>query len=449
MPTSMFLQKRSEGQLSLAIAIVTLLTVASTRPLPAREPDLGVDALFELGMKNTPSAVTAARLHYERLKRKSPLDRRIDYAYGVVLLNQHKYLESLEQFADLPIGGQADLASNRAKAWALVQARKVSEALKELVKLSQSFQHSGDRDSNRESFTETARFIGVVFGYLELARPGAVDLDLRTSQRNTVLKNLGDRYVPQFDAGHSAVAERLAGLKSDQKLVQDRKAAASKERHERDQAALAGDREEIATAEEAMQWHLDSIREAQRELIVTKTQLDSLRTDRTRLGAQIVTAQARVSELSRDTRTVLPTTVDDRRLPGRPDLDFRYDQTTTSNTILGATDPRFVQIATLAMSLGRLNKQAFDMDRRILSLQQRSAELSEQNLRDVDALNRNDTAAQRRAKHAKAMEKKINRESAAKPSTPALTSQMSALSTYLPFPYEQERKRVLAWFEKE
>ena len=41
MPTSMFLQKRSEGQLSLAIAIVTLLTVASTRPLPAREHPVG------------------------------------------------------------------------------------------------------------------------------------------------------------------------------------------------------------------------------------------------------------------------------------------------------------------------------------------------------------------------------------------------------------------------
>jgi hypothetical protein len=47
------------------------------------------------------------------------------------------------------------------------------------------------------------------------------------------------------------------------------------------------------------------------------------------------------------------------------------------------------------------------------------------------------------------MEKKLNRESMApKASTAALTSQMTALSTYLPFPYEQERKRVLAWFEK-
>ena len=442
-----FLPLRSEKQLSRAIAIALLMTAVFARLLAARELASEVDSLFRFGMKNTPSALAATKSHYERLKRDYPRDRRIDYAYGIVLLNQHRFLDSAELLTDLQEDGKPDIAARRTKVWALVQGRKITDALQEMVTLSQSFRHAGDRDSESKSNDETARFIGTVFGYLELVRPGTVDNELRSKYRNVVLKNLGDRYIPVFDAGRADVAERLADLKSDRKLAQERKAASHKERLERDKATLDEDRGEIANKEEAMQSHLESVRDAQRELNVVKTQLDSLRTDRTRLTAQIVTIQAQISELTRVATTVFPTTVIDNRQPGRPNTDLFT--TTTTSTILGPTSPRYAQIAALGVSLGRLNKQAFDMDRRLLTFQQRSAELSDRSLQDADALDRHDAAVQRTARHAKALEKKINRESTPpKASTAVLNSQMTALSTYLPFPYEQERKRVLAWFEK-
>jgi hypothetical protein len=440
MPKPRFLPTRSEKQFTLAIAIALLLTVAFDRLLPARELAAQVASLFQLGTKNTPSAVATAKSHYEQLKHGSPRDRRIDYAFAIVLVNQHKYLEAVELLTGLQKDGKPDIAASRAKVWALVQARKTTDALQEMVMLSRSLADTRDHDPSSESNKDTARFFGAMFGYLELVRPGAVDIKLRSNYRSIVLKNLGDRYTAAFDLGHTDVAERLGGLQSDRQLVQERKAASSRERLERDKATLNDDRGSIETKEEAMQSHLENMRDAQRELIVVKTQLDSLRADRTRLSAQIVTIQAQISEL----QTRVPTTVIDQR---RPNIPRTLVNTTT--TFAGPTTPEYAQVAALAVSLGRLNKQAFDMDRRLLSLQQRSAELSDRSLRDADALDRHDAAVQRTAKRAKALEKKINRESAApKASTPVLNSQMTALSTYLPFPYEQERKRVLAWFEK-
>jgi hypothetical protein len=445
MPMLRFLPLRSENRLSIAIANALLLTSVFARLLAARELTSEVESLFELGEKNTPPAVSAAKAHYERLKRANPRERRLDYAYGVVLLNQHKYREALEVLTALREDGARDIAVRRTKIWALVQGRKVGEALQEMATLSKSLKDAGDRDSN----DQTASFMGGMFGYLDLVRTGGIEHELRSKYRNMVLDNLGGRYTPMFDAGRAAVAQRLADLKADRKLAQERKIASYTVRLERDKAALNDNRGEIANSEEEMQWHLESIREAERELSVVRTQLSSLQADRTRLGAQIVTAQAWISELSRGKTNVLPPIVNDERQPGAPNLNFRTTTTRVTNTVAGPTSPEFAQIAALAMSLGRLNKQAFDMDRRLLSLQQRAAELSDQSWRDADSLYQHDAATQRTAKRAKAMEKKLNRETMApKASTAALTSQMTALSTYLPFPYEQERKRVLAWFEK-
>jgi hypothetical protein len=440
-----FLPIRSEKQRSLAIVAALLVMTALAPSLAGRELVSEVDALFRLGMKNTPSAVATAKSHYEQLKRDYPGDRRIDYAFAIVLVNQHQYLESVEFLTRLQQGSKSDIAASRAKVWALIQGRRVTDGLEELVTVSRSIADTDGHDPVSKSNKDTARFIGTMFGYLELVRPGAADSELRTNYRNIVLNNLGDRYTPMFDAGRAGVAQRLAGVQSDRKMAQERKAASHTARLDRVKATLDVDRGEIANKEEAIQWHQESMRDAQRELSAVKTQLDSLRADRTRLTAQIVTVQARISEL----QTRAPIVVDQRiptgqRVPGRDYVDVAV----TTTRIAGPTNPDFVQIAALAFSLGRLNKQAFDMDRRLLSLEQRSAELSDRSLRDADELDRHDTAVQRTAKRAKALEKKINRESAAKVSTPALTSQMSALSTYLPFPYEQERKRVLAWFEK-
>jgi hypothetical protein len=431
---------RSVKQLSLAVALAFLLTTALARFLAASELTSEVDSLFRLGMKNTPAAVAAAKLHYEQLKRDRPRDRRIDYAYGIVLLNQHKYREGVEFLPDPREARKIDVAASRTRVWALVQGRRITDALQEMVRLSQCLVDTRDLDPAGKSNNETVRFMGAMFGYLELVRPAAVDNELRSKFRGRVLENLGDRFTPMFDAGRADVAERLAGLRSNRKLFQERKATSIEEQQERDRSTLNDDRGEIANSEEAIQSHLESVRDSQRELNVVKAQLNSLRADRTRLTAQIIILQAQISDLqNRASANVI-----DRRIPGGRDMDF-----TVTTIPAGPTTPEFVQVAALAMSLGRLNKQAFDMDRRLLSLQQRSAELSDQSVRDADALDQHDTAVQRTAKRAKALEEKINRESAApKASTPALNSQMTALSTYLPFPYEQERKRVLAWFKK-
>ena len=108
---------------------------------------------------------------------------------------------------------------------------------------------------------------------------------------------------------------------------------------------------------------------------------------------------------------------------------------------------RWAQARTLAISLGRLNKQAFDMDRQILGLKIRAAKLMGDGTKAAELLEESATLSAKAEKRAAALERQLNRiktPAAARSSTPrsaAPTGRMAQFSTYVPFPYEQERER--------
>ncbi len=421
---SMSTMTRSKSGFVLALPIVTALLAPLAYPSVVRGSELGtgISRLFDLGTKNTPPALAATKSQYEQLKRGNPKDRRIDYAYGVVLLNQHKYRDALPLLSRYLETGGADLNAYRAKIWAQLQDRKYADALDEMVALGKRLH----RDPNAQietSCAETARFIGAVFAYLELARPGTVETASASKRRTAVLAQLSDRYSPAFDEGRNQVAARLGELQRTQKAAKEKLAAVIEDRQQLEKTALAEDRGKIAVQQEAMQSNAEQLREAERELIVINNQLASLRGDRTRVGAQIVTIQTQLLEMQQQAITA-----------NRPVADIGLQ----------------AQARGLSLSMAGLNKQAFDMDRRILALQNRAAALMGKGQQEAQTLAQRDAVVQKAAKHAKAVEKKLAREEAAPPkaSTAVLTSQMTSLSTYLPFPYEQEKKRVLGWFEK-
>ena len=157
-----------------ALALAVLAGLAHVDVIRASELNKRISKQFELGAKNTPPALAAAKSQYEQLKRFNPRDPRIDYAYGVVLVNQHKYRDALSLLSRYLETNEADLNANRVRIWAQLQDRRFADVLAAMVALSETF----PRDPNAQvdpQFVETAHFMGIVFGYLELVRPGVGD----------------------------------------------------------------------------------------------------------------------------------------------------------------------------------------------------------------------------------------------------------------------------------
>jgi hypothetical protein len=427
------------GRPAIRFAASLLLVTAQASLMHGSEPGPSIAKLFELGSKNTPPALAAAKSCYEKLKLASPRDRRIDYAFAVVLVNQHKYRDALPILTQYLEKGKPELDAVRVMIWAEVQDKKYSAAIDDMVLLSQRFT-AANEDPMETAYSETARFLGTIFGYLELARPAALDSDAEAAGKKAVLSQLGEHYIPIFDEGRNAVAARLSGLQAERRAAHEQLVAAADAKKEQAQAALDEDRSKISVQQEAMQSHAENLREAERELSVVNNQLASLRTDRARLGAQIINLQAQLSMAQSQTQKFV-----DNTIPGDP----RDVVVTQQVTAAGPFDPRTIQARAISISLATLNKQAFDMDRKIMAFQQRAMMVSGKGEQEAQTLAQRDAAVRQAAKHAKTIEKKLSREATpSKAPTAALTSQMTALPTYAPFPYAQEKKRVLGWFEK-
>jgi hypothetical protein len=186
--------------------------------------------------------------------------------------------------------------------------------------------------------------------------------------------------------------------------------------------------------------------ESQRELRVVQQQLRSLAQDRTLLSAKIVALQASLQELSTPSFTE-SSRVNNRGgdTPRPGDVFTRIDTTVTRTMPLD----RMAQAQSIALALATLNKQAFDMDRLILSLQTRGAELTGVSQAEFKKLAESQAEAEKAAKKAEKLSKQLERQEAAVKKRPAgPTGRMLRFSTYAPLPYEQETKRVLSWFEK-
>jgi hypothetical protein len=107
---------------------------------------------------------------------------------------------------------------------------------------------------------------------------------------------------------------------------------------------------------------------------------------------------------------------------------------------------RTIQIVGLATTLAALNKQAFEMDREILSLQSRGATLSRQSGENAQRLERDQTAALAAERKAAQLEKQLKRLTAPNARGKGPTGKMLLFSTYEQLPFAAEQQRVLDWF---
>ena len=417
------------GAFGLAAAPASAAAPARPVATPAARTaswQAAIGRLFDAGSSANSASVAAVRAQYERLKRAAPNDRRIDYAFGVLLINQHRYSEAETLIARYMQAGPSEPHVHCTEIWTLMQLHRYADAAGRAVALAGQFP-AGAAAAPQPKFHEAAEFLGTAYGYLELARTPQTEIVGLSQSKERVLEALGETYLEAFDAGRDGVATRLAEMKTRLQAEENQRLAKTEEEKKLAQADLEKDSSQIASHADAIESSAEQLQEAQRQFDQIQRELGSLSQDRTQLGARIITIQAQISALSSPQ-------VNDQRVANGT------GRTTVSTRQLGPNDPRFVQMQYLATQLAVLNKQAFDMDRKILAYRQQATALGFKGMSEAEMIARRQEATAVAERHAQVAERALKRsEKASNPRSAALNEKMKHLSTHAPFPFAQEK----------
>lgn len=413
--------------LALCCGVILALTAAAAQ---AAGTGPSVERMLAASGKMTPQAVAAVRDQYSALKRVHPGDARIDYGYGLALVNQHRYEDALEPLRRYRRSKPNDLSATSVLLWAELHARRYDDLLRDTAGVAATLRRlPADVDT-----AEIARRLGVIVGYLEMVRPEAARRDAKDRCKAQILAALDGPKLKAFDEGRHHVERLLERLESERNRALDDKVNATLRQRDAITKSMDRQRDTLSDKEHVIRGRTDAIVDSQREAEVLQLKLASLDADRTKLAAQIMVVQAQIAELQQSGNV----TYDNRR---------NGDPRTTSVTVQNRLSwDRTIQIVGLATTLAALNKQAFEMDREILSLQSRGATLSRQSGENAQRLERDQTAALAAERKAAQLEKQLKRLDVPNARSKGPTGKMLLFSTYERLPFEAERQRVLEWF---
>jgi predicted nucleic acid-binding Zn-ribbon protein len=390
--------------------------VAPATTLPAAEPAReAVGQMLTAAERNDPAALAAVQQHGAQLRKALPNDPRADYACALALVGLSRAGDALPLLERYLGQKPDDLPAARTRIWAELQLKRNAAALAHCEALAGRLAAAPPN----ASVNEAVEFLGTAIGYLDL-QPG--DEQTRQAAKNRILAILGKRHLESFDTGRKVVLDRVAEFQAEQEAREQRELAKREARHSQTAAALDQSRAHVAKSDQLVQSGVENVRDAERQFEVLRGQLTSLQRDRALLTTRITILQSRLMELQTDGQGR-------RGSLGQFPIDTASLMTST------------------AISLASLNRQAFDMDRRILALQAKVGEVTQQGTQGSETVASGEESLRKAEKKANALEKQllqIEREKA-KPATKFMP-QMRMLKNYLPNPLAAERDRVAAWF---
>jgi hypothetical protein len=387
------------------VLLPVALLVYAIFAAPSLAADLRADVahMLQIGATRSLASFADSQAAYQSLKSRAPGDPRLGLAWAMVLLEQRKYADALPFLAAQIRENPADLDTTCWYAWALVQCRRYDHALEAAM-------HIGRRITDVNLASEEARYaaarqLGQILGYLERVKPGTVTSEKLTSVKNRLLSQLNRPLLDSLDTARLEIAEKFAALQAEQVARHAERTATVEQQQQDARDSLDGNRQKVADRQAELDSTNEKLRDATREWEVLQKQISDLAANRTRLTAQIAVAQAQLSDAS------------------------------------------FAQAQQIALGLTGFQKQGIEMDRRLMALNTRATELRGAGATETQTVARGEADIRNAAKRAGAMEKRIRQLENAKPSGPALSSQMRSLSTYIPFPYDQQQARVLQLFD--
>ncbi len=392
-------------------ALATTIAFIATL-VHAAGPSAELKDLLDQGRKSTPSAVTAAQEKYDQLRARHADDARLDYAFGIVLANQHKFREATEAFSRYLNGRKPQLSAYCLQISTLLPLRENAKALDEAGSLAQRFPKAPPAGGDEE-YRDAARFLGSFFRYLELVRPDAVDTKLLSQAKDEVTTAIGERYFPAFQEGANAVARRHKDLEGQIKSQRDELTARITQRKEKDNAIAINAQAAVEASQERAQVHVEQIQNLRQQFGELQTQLVPYVRQRQTLNSAILLKKNQIKEL---------------------------EAMTNRNQNLEQTLRKEIQVIEREIqTLDSAYRKPWDD-----ALHLQAAIAAHANAATFDSI-----AAEKNSNRGLHAERRADQaEHSLRPHAASAESKLQMFSSYVPFPYELERKRVLSWYAR-
>jgi len=369
-------------------------------------------ALFAAGRKSTPTAVADAQAKYEALRATVHRDAGIEYAYAIVLINQRKYRQASEVLSRYLATDEPLLSAYRLQITAIIPLGDPGEVIQQTAALAQAIQQPSAREpaSERE---DAARFLGLVYRYLELPRKGAVDARVLDEHKREVLALLDAPCTSAFDQGYNALARQYAKFQAEHNERNQQLAALISDRKDLDVRKLELAKAAGEAADAKSEFSQDQLRELQAQYTELQKQMSPFVQQRSTIQAAIV---ARLAQIEQDRQN--------------RNLSQTFEQA-------------------LRREISVLEGQVDDLDRRIRPLGEKAAALEAKANRQQYSLLQAENTARKSERVGLQAARQIERaKDKLRGRSTAIDSKLTLFSSYAPFSYDVECQRVLDWFEK-
>lgn len=416
----------------LSLFLIVLLSAGATANDAALKA--GIVRMLDVGWSVTPTARAAADAQYTELQMLAPGDKRLLTASILVLLQQRRYEEAGKRMDELLAIDDDNILALRAKCWLAATQKNQSAAMIAAEELRAALPAETTQDVASEAIArDHLAFLGRLCGYLAGPLGTTVDQGDRKLLEKTILTGLSEQRQLVFEQARDGVTQKFFELTdtkvdTEQKNVADRKTEVEQTLQDVESA-----RKEIDARAKELE---DSATKLQKELNDELAEIERL--DRP-LVAELARLQARANQIRGDLASYQIQI--DR-------LNIQLNNERDPN-IRAAIRRDIDQLAFLASraagDLAAISRQGQAVEAQRAALAQRLAQAQTNFGGQLDRINKELVSLGKKEKRAEIEEKKAKRPvSASSTKTIALSSQVTALSTYDKFPLEQAKQRLLS-----
>jgi hypothetical protein len=437
----------SQKPLVLLAALAALLfALLFTERTSAQDDALvQVSALFEAGWKPSIKGLEAAQALYRELRQKNQLDPRVSFAFALVQMRNLKYDDARRQL-DLVLAARPDDdQARRAKIWVLTISQNYSAALVEMEKLARNVaakqpapkdhktaQLAAATETTEATEASSAEFLGRVMGFIDGPAARGVSEHVRTDYRKRLVAPLSTADRQSFEEAYRTVQNRFAELsldreqsKADAKLVQEKRQERVQQELQRDRAALAREKSGLQARNEKL------AADIKRELSDLDSQARPLVTRQARLEAQGIAITREMARLEVEINQLL-------LLADSSEHEFEALELRAAARRLSVAQGRYdVDLRAINAELATLAAQ------RVQLAAQRQATVARSRA-EADQVERRATDLRTADRRISTEEKRASQPVGGNtPAVVALAAKARAFTTYEPFPFEEERARLL------
>ncbi|MBL9083750.1 MAG: hypothetical protein JNK76_18175 [Planctomycetales bacterium] len=424
------------------VGFTLLCAFASEATVRAAEtsasPALGaaLKSLFADSWEKSADGMAAADRNHRAAKAASPSDPRVDFALALVQWRYLRYTDALKTLDQLATNSPNYLPALQARAYLMVLMKKHSTALVQLEALQQAATTKLTAPEQAAQRREVVEFLGRIFGYYEGPAAGAISQSSVADARKRIFDSLSTDDREAFSEAFASVRDRFLQLDDDKrrtaadaKVDQERQKAEELQRLSAERALVEADKQSLQAQ------HAEIQKMAQDQVDAIDKQITPIETEYARINAQGAILRNQIAQLE----ITIGQYIDDANNTDDPAL---------KNSLLAQANALSFQSRRLEIDYQTLDAAAAQLvGRRNALLQQRGQVVSRY---EADAKRLGVQAAKlgRNEKRINVEQRKVQKPvSGFTPQVQDKTATTASVTTYVEFPLEREKMRILTSLE--